>query len=90
MNWSNCCEPPTPPQKKLNWSNCCATSRPGPLGKFLAASLTMLKNNQYYLAESGNFKQLWFFPFVDQFFCLDPHKSLFLTFGNDHTVVVQY
>ena len=24
------------------------------------------------------------------FFCLDPHKSLFLSFGNDQTVVVQY
>ena len=40
-----------------------------------------------FLAKSGNFKQLWFFQL---FFCLDLQKSHFLTFGNDHTVIVQY
>ena len=38
-------------------------------------------------AISSNF--VFFFHF-DNFFCLHHQKSHFLTFGNDHTVIVQY
>ena len=41
-----------------------------------------------FQAISSNFG---FFPFFDKcFFSLDPHESHFLTFGNDHTVVMQF
>ena len=39
-------------------------------------------------AISSNF--FFFFHFLTILFCLDPHKKLFLTSGNDHTVFVQY